>query len=107
MTSIDSLQNVSVQQKLELASETARIKQLLEDQEREIKIWKDNYNQLLEEIKNKQNIMLKESLDDILYNNLKQFLITEIIEKKKYKETHIEFNDLKSKKIFSYIKNKY
>ena len=44
MNSIDSLQNVSVQQKLELASETARIKQLLEDQEREIKIWKDNYN---------------------------------------------------------------
>ena len=66
MNLIDLLQNVSVLQKLELASETAHIKQLLEDQEREIKICKDNYNQLLEEIKNKPNIMLKESLDDII-----------------------------------------
>jgi hypothetical protein len=107
MNSIDSLQNVSVQQKLELASETARIKQLLEDQEREIKIWKDNYNQLLYDIKNKQNIMLKETLDDILSNNLKQFLITEIMEKNKYIETRIGFNEFKTKKTFSHIKNEY
>ncbi|CAG8703449.1 6020_t:CDS:1, partial [Scutellospora calospora] len=93
--------------KLELAAETTRIRQLIEDQERKIKIWKDNYNQLLDEIKNKQDIMLKESLNDILNNNLKQFLITEIIEKNKNIETRVGFNEFKSKKTFSYIKNEY
>ena len=51
--------------------------------------------------------MLKESLDDILNNNLKQFLITEIIGKNKYTDNHIGFNEFKSKKIFSQIKNEY
>ncbi|CAG8713848.1 5726_t:CDS:1, partial [Scutellospora calospora] len=71
MDSVDSLQNISVQQKLELTVEIVRVKQLLKDQKNEIKIWKDNYNQLLNEIKNKQNTMLKESLNDIWNNNLK------------------------------------
>ncbi|CAG8586897.1 9018_t:CDS:1, partial [Scutellospora calospora] len=90
--SVDSLQNISVQQKLELTAEIARVKQLLKDQENEIKLWKDNYNQLLDELKNKQNTILKESLNDILNDDLKQLLITEKIEKKNYKD----FNEFKS-----------
>ncbi|CAG8639310.1 6340_t:CDS:1, partial [Scutellospora calospora] len=64
----------SVEQKVQLAAEAARLQQLLNDQEKELEQWKEIYQKLLEKLGNIKNDIadaVKESLPEILNESLK------------------------------------
>ncbi|CAG8440754.1 11344_t:CDS:1 [Scutellospora calospora] len=87
----------SVQHKVQLAAEAARLAQLLEDQERELDLWKDVYNKLLEKITNvKDDITnaVKENLPNILNDTLREAKIGDNIKQTIIDETTKIINEI-------------
>ncbi|CAG8533448.1 6208_t:CDS:2 [Scutellospora calospora] len=88
--SVQKKMSYSVKQKVELAAEAARLAQLLEDQERELDVWKDVYNKLFDKIgKVKDDITkaVEENLPTILNDALKEAKIGDDIKKTIIDET--------------------